>query len=547
MEHIKKIIFYLSIQLSLSPLFSQYTSTSIFDIGPDHYLSCNNSITLNANFLSDCTSPSGYIVESIPYSPPVPFSSGNIPALLFTDDVYSDLIPLDFIFCFFKNPYDSVIIGTNGVLSFDKTQANQYCPWLIEFFNCPHQDLPRNSIFGVYHDLELENSGEVRCQVSGTLPNRIFVFNCNQIPLYNPCSQYIATHQIVLYEGTNIIEVHIQDKPLCTIWNSGRSILGIQDSSGIYGLAAPGRNTNPVWSAQNEAWRFIPCVDSISYRWYENGVLISDSQTVVVSPSITSVYVAECSYRSCNDSIYILSDTCTIFIQDSLNISFSYSSSVICPGDSVSISVSGGTQYEWGSIFGSDSVIVVTPLVTTTYCVTVSDQYSCSNSACITIDVEDVDYSITYSNGMLSAAQDSAIYKWCDCNQAFSQIPGANQQNFIPVMNGDYAVIIEHLSCTDTSFCINVSDVALNEFIHQSLYIFYPNPNNGNFYIDVDEELKFFNASIKVYTPTGTLVFETDLLNNNNQIQTFLNPGFYLLILNIDENIYYKKISIFKQ
>jgi len=65
----------------------------------------------------------------------------------------------------------------------------------------------------------------------------------------------LTTQQIVLYESTNNIEVYIEDKPVCSTWNSGNAVIGIQNGTGLIGIAPLNRNTG-AWSATHEAWRF---------------------------------------------------------------------------------------------------------------------------------------------------------------------------------------------------------------------------------------------------------------------------------------------------
>ena len=64
---------------------------------------------------------------------------------------------------------------------------------------------------------------------------------------------------MVLYETSNFIDVYVESKPLCSGWNSGDAIIGIQDPTGTNGISAPNRNTTPTWTVTTpEAWRFKP-------------------------------------------------------------------------------------------------------------------------------------------------------------------------------------------------------------------------------------------------------------------------------------------------
>jgi hypothetical protein len=71
---------------------------------------------------------------------------------------------------------------------------------------------------------------------------------------------------VILYETSNNIEMHIQNKPLCTAWNGGYAIEGIQDATGTQAAYVPGRNYPTQWMASNDAWRFSPncCTMNVS-------------------------------------------------------------------------------------------------------------------------------------------------------------------------------------------------------------------------------------------------------------------------------------------
>jgi predicted amino acid-binding ACT domain protein len=198
-------------------------------------------------------------------------------ATLTIDDKYSALIPIGFNFNFYGTTYTGVAISTNGLISFDATRANATCGFgilnsagaLSATAGTP-QDLPstlydKAIIMGPYHDINpavtTSPNRKIQYQVLGTAPYRRFVFSFYKVPLFNCNSLFENTHQIVLYETTNIIEVFMFDKQICTTWNQGRAMIGIQDETRTKAVMAPGRRaSDPAWGTigMNEAWRFIP-------------------------------------------------------------------------------------------------------------------------------------------------------------------------------------------------------------------------------------------------------------------------------------------------
>lgn len=202
-----------------------------------------------------------YVAESIGFNPPHSYT--QVGTGLFVDDMYSSVISLgtDFDFEFYGNVYSNAVIGTNGVISFDLDNANNFCPWSFDN-NIPDMAFPvLNAILGVYHDMDVSAGsgiGEVNYANYGTEPNRRFVVNFYKNPQFSgACNDLESTIQVVLYETTNNIDVYIQEKPSCITWNDGNAVLGIINETGATALAAPGRNTSDSpWEAYNEAWRF---------------------------------------------------------------------------------------------------------------------------------------------------------------------------------------------------------------------------------------------------------------------------------------------------
>lgn len=172
------------------------------------------------------------------------------------DDIYSAVIPLPFTFKFYDNDYQNILVSSNGFITFNTTTPGGFSEWSL---NSPIPNptfATRNAIFGVFHDLYNNNAtGSYFVGTSGVAPFRKFVIVFKNVPQFS-CNTITSYTEIVLYETTNLIDVQVQDKPICPGWNGGgNALLGILNNSGSQGLAAPNRNTG-IWSASNEGWRF---------------------------------------------------------------------------------------------------------------------------------------------------------------------------------------------------------------------------------------------------------------------------------------------------
>ena len=370
--------------LKVSVAFAQAPGCPSIDVGAADTIDCFSDpcVELTATFLQTGETTS-YEVDSIPYAPPFPFTGGT-PLFIGTDDIFSDTIQLPFEFCFFGNTYDFIIVGANGVLSFDIANAGGFCDWAftdpIPTNNVGGVPYP-NSINGAFHDLDPSIFGDINYAVLGAYPCRTFVVNFDNVAHFS-CNTISTTQQIVIYESTNVIEVYIDDKPTCANWNSGNALIGIQDPSSTIGYTPPNRNTGP-WSATQEAWRFTPSgAPNYSINWYDdNGVVVGNSDTLTVCPEETATYTAEIIYLNCNLDSVVETDDVEVFVigqAPSVDLGADID---ICVGEQTYLTptVTGGSgpfTYSWSTGQFGPTIIVGGG----NYTVTVTDVNGCQAS-----------------------------------------------------------------------------------------------------------------------------------------------------------------------
>jgi len=198
-----------------------------------------------------------YTTSSITYSPD-PYNSGTI--LAFPDDEFSNIVPIGFNFCFMGNEYSNMVVSSNGYVTFETVCAGEYSTYVTEAIPTTNDDV-LNSILGFWQDIDPNVGGTIRLATLGTAPNRRAVVNYESIPLFSAaCNSMLFTGQIVMYETTNIIEVNIQNKPICTSWENGEAVQGLNDATGTVAVVFPGRN-DTQWIVNNDAVRFTPTCD----------------------------------------------------------------------------------------------------------------------------------------------------------------------------------------------------------------------------------------------------------------------------------------------
>jgi uncharacterized repeat protein (TIGR01451 family) len=201
---------------------------------------------------------SNYSVSSIAYNPD-PFTAGDTVGPLL-DDIFSGAIPIGFTFDFFGRPYDSLTVGSNGVISFNLSTAGTYNTWTFvgNAPNCFIGTEVNNCILAPWQDLNPSQGGQIKSTLNGTAPFRRFVISYYEVPMFT-CNTLTFSQQIILYETTNIIETHILNKPLCLSWANSKAIHGLVDTAVTNFVIIPGRNGySPPWAVQYDSWRFDP-------------------------------------------------------------------------------------------------------------------------------------------------------------------------------------------------------------------------------------------------------------------------------------------------
>lgn len=334
-----------------------------------------------------------YTVEEIPYNPPdTTFSLGTRVAANVDDNFAQSSINIPYPFYFFGIRKTSFILGANGCIGFSSAATpNGSCPWsysapLPWTDNTSGAPSPtanvRDAIYGVYEDTNPQSSGThlftdwgIYYGIQDEFPCRKIICSWKDVIQYSSsCNNMHCTYQIVCYEGSNIIEVHVKQRQVCTSWNGGRGIIGIQNATGQPQVKSTNRedpnyyvqNGAPAYFApsgynfftttvNNVAFRFTPQgITNKNVKWFRifgngrdsvdlprydpvsnpnavndtNGYYIgmndnpnSDHPTLtqaVVSPKVVSRYVMELRFMNANQDWYFLRDTVTIGI-DTVN------------------------------------------------------------------------------------------------------------------------------------------------------------------------------------------------------------------------------------
>jgi hypothetical protein len=235
-----------------------------------------------------------YTQASIPFAP----VAGVGTTLALGDDQVSGGIAIGFPFTFFCNSYSTVYVSSNGFLSFDAASPSGCCSGQI----LPDPNTPNNVIAAVWDDLYPPGAGNVHTQTVGVAPNRRFVLTYNGIPTCCGSTPEVTT-QIILYETTHVIEIHST-----SITNASPGTMGIENATGTTAFVVAGRNSS-TWTASNEAWRFTPVVNAITYAWSPATYL---SSTTVNNPNANAVLSTVTYTVSVNNGTCVMTDQVTV-------------------------------------------------------------------------------------------------------------------------------------------------------------------------------------------------------------------------------------------
>lgn len=316
-------------------------------------LSCNQNCLNIPLRVPHLKTSSDYTVAPISYNPyPYITTSGNEITSLYADDVYSEKISLPFAFCFYDSLFSNIVIGSNGVLTFDTANAGCQNAWAITqpipfsggtICTISSVYYPKASIMGAYSDLDpgitaSPASKKIEWRVEGTAPFRRFIAGYYHIGVYGTACGLVTpnTFQIVLYESSGIIEVYFEQKACIAGSNGGRAILGIQNWNRNKAVTAPGKN-NAVWNENNTAYRFMPVGGASRFVKSEiftlGGTFIAQGDTATAAAGLLDVtfpgfcpvattgkYVIKTTFSACDNPVNLLENNDTITINKTNNL-----------------------------------------------------------------------------------------------------------------------------------------------------------------------------------------------------------------------------------
>jgi hypothetical protein len=301
-------------------------------------------------------------------------------------------------------------------------------------------------------------------------------------------------------------------------------------------------------------------INSLSAKWSASGLSICDntgSGAGAAHPTdwvSTNDYYAGIKYQNLSDTLYgwvrvncpystrcYLKDYSFSKCLSSPVLTTLSSASVSCASDQVSINVTGAASYTW-STGSTDSTLIVSPNITTSYTVEGTNAYGCPATTAITQNVANLpSLTITSSTNVSCASEPVTItvngagsYTWStgSTDSTLTVAPGTTTTYTVEGMNtygciGTAAITQSVITCA-----------GIREYNNYGINL-YPNPTATMLYI-ADPENRFTKADTEVINYLGQCV---SLQEYTDRIDVSkLQAGIYTLIIKTQSNkSYYSK------
>lgn len=173
-----------------------------------------------------------------------------------------------------------------------------------------------------------------------------------------------------------------------------------------------------------------------------------------------------------------------------------------------------------------------------TYTDTLVNDNTCEEDSILYINlvIMNIDTTVSAIDQLTLEANGSGLqYQWLDCDNNYNPIAGETNQSFTASQNGNYAVQVSNGTCVDTSACMPINSVGLNE-LSTGLIRIYPNPSEGVFNLVFTDEVEVFTYSVQDIG--GRIVkSEANITGKTSAIDLSKEPkGFYFLRVANGEN-----------
>ena len=404
------------------------------NVGNDQTICSADIVQVIAN-TSIQASTDSYEVTNITFAPE---AISGTPISLSDDDVQGPF-PIGFTFQFYGNNYTDFYAGSNGWISFSSGQSTTTVATPIP--DSVSISVPRNSIMLSWQDLNPATGGQVLYQTIGTAPNRKLVLTFDAVPYYS--TTIPITCQVVLYEGNNVIDNHIIDRPLHTV----NAVQGIHNLLGTSATVVPGRNYT-VWSANQESVRYFP--SGVSWYNANTGQMIGNGDTLLYAPNqstFISGVITDSTGQVFTDTMYV----------EVLNTNISTTGLSLCNGPLILTAQAGFSTYNWSG--GPSTTAVLTVNSAGVYYVdyVTSNGLSCQSDP-ISIYSGNIPITLSTPDSLFICQGDTVEINSPLSFSTYNWSTGATTSSITTTLTGNYSLsVVDGNGCTGTSNTTSIS------------------------------------------------------------------------------------------
>ncbi|HYV91963.1 MAG TPA: choice-of-anchor L domain-containing protein [Chitinophagales bacterium] len=285
-------------------------------------------------------------------------------------------------------------------------------------------------------------------------------------------------------------------------------------------------NAGPDVSICSDDSTQLNAINANSYLWNPaTGLSCNTCSNPWATPTSTTTYIVT-GVNSC----FTTSDTVTVTVSPGVNAS-AFGSATVCPGDTVQLSASGGTTYSWSPPDGLSDPDSQNPFAVNfssiTYNVLVANQFGCSDTASVTINVYDIpdvvvtpqdpnpnghcDTSIYLGNSVNLSATGGVSYLWTPSTYLDDQF-SATPVSILP----QDSFITYYVTVTSAEGCKNIDSVTVCVNWNSLVLVpsaFSPNKDGHNDVCRLLVRGIFSLENFYIYNRWGEIVFQTNDLN----------------------------------
>jgi hypothetical protein len=236
--------------------------------------------------------------------------------------------------------------------------------------------------------------------------------------------------------------------------------------------------TSYTWPVNNQSY-----LSSGSYSYTLTNSNGCDSIIVlnltINTPSNNNIIVTACNSYNWNGNIYTSSGVYNQILNaaNGCDSIVTLNLTIIPPVTNTS-NITSCNSYNWnGNIYTSTGV----------YNQILSTSNGCDSTVTLNLTITNSPSAVVTSpDGITLNANvvPNATYQWIYCSD-LTPVTNQTQSQFIPQINGLYAVVVTNNCGSDTSECATVNTIGLNELHKNNVHIF-PNPSNGIFLIKLN-------------------------------------------------------------